>query len=165
MQLDALSPLDPLDWKRPCSPTLERAPACVCHHCARELEVNLWRQQWLQDAEAGAPICLDCHHDRRQAQARQWREAALDLDATLDLDSALHGDPQIYLEASMDPDATLHRDRHDRDVREEVTLAVAMAGLTLGWMLAGPLGSLIGLGVGALAGRYARPDREWHGRW
>jgi hypothetical protein len=120
MQLDALSPIDLL------------TPMPACHHCARELDLNLWRQQWLHDAVADAPICLDCHHDRREATRATGQNR--------------HEYEML---------------RHEADVREEVTLAVAMAGLTLGWMLAGPLGSLVGLGVGVVAGRFARQEPGW----
>jgi hypothetical protein len=133
MQLDALCPIDPLT----------PGPACACHHCARELDLNLWRQQWLHDAVADAPICLDCHHDRREAAAREFQQA-----------EAMRTRRQDRHEYEVL--------RHEADVREEVTLAVAMAGLTLGWMLAGPLGSLVGLGVGVVAGRFARQDPRWN---
>lgn len=133
MQLDALSQFD-FHLDRP-HVHVETMPASQCHQCARELDRTQCRRQWLHDATAEAPICLNCHHDRR-------RQAALERRLPDEIACAV-------------PTAV--------DVREEVTLAVAMAGLTLGWTLAGPPGGLVGLGLGVLAGRFAHRQarRNW----
>lgn len=42
------------------------------------------------------------------------------------------------------------RAQQRRDVAEERSLAGAMVGLTTGWFVAGPIGAIVGLAVGAL---------------
>jgi hypothetical protein len=42
------------------------------------------------------------------------------------------------------------RAQERRDVAEERSLAGAMVGLSMGWLVAGPIGAVIGLAVGAL---------------
>jgi F0F1-type ATP synthase assembly protein I len=42
------------------------------------------------------------------------------------------------------------RAQERRDVAEERSLAGAMVGLSMGWLVAGPIGAVVGLAIGAL---------------
>lgn len=42
------------------------------------------------------------------------------------------------------------RAQQRRDVAEERSLAGAMVGLSMGWLVAGPMGAVVGLAIGAL---------------
>lgn len=42
------------------------------------------------------------------------------------------------------------RAQQRRDIAEERSLAGAMVGLSMGWLVAGPLGAVVGLAIGAL---------------